>query len=73
MKTKKYIVEILRKTDLKKRPEFWDLFVPTDVHGHRASHFYSRNEARRVIRKLTVGRAEARYVKLDRFKKGEVK
>ena len=73
MKTKKYIVEIKKETGLKNRPEFWDLFVPTDVHGYRASHFYSRNEARRVIRKLNVGRAEARYVKLDRFKKGEVK
>ena len=73
MKTKKYIVEIKKETGLKNRPEFWDLFVPTDTHGHRASHFYSRNEARRVIRKLNVGRAEARYVKLDRFKKGEQK
>ena len=73
MKTKKYIVEIKKETGLKNRPEFWDLFVPTDTHGHWASHFYSRNEARRVIRKLNVGRAEARYVKLDRFKKGEVK
>ena len=73
MRLKKYIVEIKKETGLKNRPEFWDLFVPTDVHGQRASHFYSRNEARRVIRKLNVGRAEARYVKLDRFKKGEVK
>ena len=73
MKTKKYIVETKRETGLKKCPVVWDLFVPTDVHGHRAAHFYSRNEARRVIRKLNVGRAEARYAKLDRFKKGEAK
>ena len=73
MKTKKYIIEVKRKTDLKKRPEFWDLFVPTTASGHHGTYLFSRREARRVIRNLNLGRGEARCRMLDRFKMGEVK
>lgn len=72
MKLKKYIVEIKKETGLKNRPEVWDLFVPTNSGGHYGNYFYSRNEARLVIRKLNIGRGEARLTKLDRFK-GEMK
>ena len=63
MKNKNYFIETRCDTGLKKSPIRWDVFIKPN--GTLA---FSRNEARRIVRSLNLGRGYARLVK-----KGESK